>query len=344
MGNTRVPLYQDLEEKRQSKVILYATSDRRHMEANIAADILPIFVNHLDAIGDVEKISLVLYTRGGETLVAWSLVNLIRNFCKDFEIIVPFHCHSAGTLICLGADRIVMTKQATLGPIDPSVNGPMNPSVLFNNQQRQVPVSVEFINGYIEMAKTELGITDQTALANILDNLSNKIHPMVLGQVQRTRTQIQMLAKKLLKYQTIDETKQDDIVKFLCKESGSHDYTIYRKEAHDELGLNIEKPDDALYAVINAIYTDIKTEMELDNPFEPSLLLSGSPVHQYSCHRVVIDSISGAKDVLISEGQLNKQVLQPQIPNGIPPGMVIPNMLPQTLIQDNRIFEGWRHI
>jgi hypothetical protein len=207
-----------------------------------------------------------------------------------------------------------------------------------------VPVSVEFINGYIEMAKTELGITDQIALANILDNLSNKIHPMVLGQVQRTRVQIQMLAKKLLKYQTIDEAKQDDIVKFLCKESGSHDYTIYRKEAHDELGLNIEKPDDALYAIINAIYTDIKTEMELDNPFEPSLLLSGNNTHQYSCHRAVIDSISGGKDVLISEGQLNKQVLQPQIPNGIPPGIVIPNMLSQTLIQDNRTFEGWRHI
>jgi hypothetical protein len=64
MENNRVPLYQDLEQKRQSKVILYATSNRRHMEANIAADILPIFVNHLDVIGDVEKISLVLYTRG----------------------------------------------------------------------------------------------------------------------------------------------------------------------------------------------------------------------------------------------------------------------------------------
>jgi len=139
MGTERMNLYTSLEKARQSKVILYATSDRRHMEANIAADILPFFVKHLDTIGDVEKISLVLYTRGGETLAAWSLVNLIRNFCKDFEVIVPFHCHSAGTLICLGADRIIMTKQATLGPIDPSVNGPMNPIVTINGQQIQVP-------------------------------------------------------------------------------------------------------------------------------------------------------------------------------------------------------------
>jgi ClpP class serine protease len=254
MGANRINLYSSLEQIRNSKVILYVTSDRRQMEANIASDILPVFISHLDAIGDVEKISLVIYTHGGDTLAAWSLVNLIRNFCKNFEVIVPFHCHSAGTLICLGADRIIMTKQATLGPIDPSVNGPMNPIVTINGQQRQIPVNVEFINGYLEMAKIELGINDQAALAQILDNLSNKVNPMVLGQVQRTRAQIQMLAKKLLAHQNIDETKHDEIINFLCKESGSHDYTIYRREAKGELGLNIEKPDDKLYSIINAIY------------------------------------------------------------------------------------------
>jgi hypothetical protein len=305
---------------------------------------LPFFVNHLDAIGDSEKISLVLYTSGGETLAAWSLVNLIRNFCKDFEVIVPFHCHSAGTLICLGADRIVMTKQATLGPIDPSVNGPMNPVAVLNNQQVQVPVSVEFVYGYLEMAKTELGISDEHTLGSLLDSLSTKIHPMVLGHAQRTRAQIQMLAKKLLKYQAIDIQKQDDIVKFLCKESGSHDYTIYRKEAKDELGLNIEKPDDVLYAIIQSIYADIKNDMELDVPFEPVILLSGSSNYPYSCKRAIIESISGGIDVFVSEGKLTKQTISaPQIPSGIPKGMV-PNMLPQTFIQDNRTFEGWRHV
>ncbi|MDR0568082.1 MAG: serine protease [Spirochaetaceae bacterium] len=337
MRNDRIELYEKLERKRGSKVILYATSDRMGLETSIAPDILPLFVNHLDAIGVVDKISLILYTRGGNTLTAWSLVNLIRNFCKDFEIIVPFHCHSAGTLICLGADRIVMTKQATLGPIDPSVNSPMNPVVMFNNQQTQVPVNVEFINGYLEMAKTELKISDQNALAALLDNLSNKIHPLVLGQVQRTRAQIQMLARKLLKHQSMDSNKQEEIIKFLCKESGSHDYTIYRKEARDELGLNIERPDDELYAIIKAIYIDIKKEMELDTPFTPPLLFTKSNVCPYSLRRAIIDSIRGGGDVCISEGQMSRQILTPQAVPGVP------NMAPQTIIQDNRTFDGWRH-
>jgi len=343
MASSRVSLLQNLESNRNSKVILYVTSDRRNLEADIAADILPYFVNHLDLNGNVPKISLVLYTRGGNILAAWSLINLIRNFCKDFEVIIPFHCHSAGTLICLGADRIIMTKQATLGPIDPSVNGPMNPVGVYNNQQIQVPVSVEFVNGYLEMAKTELSISNEQALAGLLDNLANKIHPMVLGQVQRTRAQIQMLANKLLKYQAIETQKQDDIVKFLCKESGSHDYTIYRREARDELGLKIDKPDDELYAIIKSIYEDFKKDMELDTPFEPQLLLSSSSNYQYSCKRAIIESVAGGIDAFMSEGQLLKQVIQPAPMQGMSVGM-ISNMLPQTLIQDNRTFEGWKHI
>jgi ClpP class serine protease len=336
----RVKYYKELESLRGSKILLYATSDRINLDTKIASDILPLFINHLDNIGDVDKISLILYTRGGETLAAWSLVNLIRNFCKDFEVIVPFHCHSAGTLICLGADRIVMTKQATLGPIDPSVNSPMNPVVVINNQQMQVPVSVEFINGYLEMATKELAVTDNATLSTILDNLSNKIHPLVLGQVQRTRAQIQMLAKKLLKHQKLDEQKQDDIIKFLCKESGSHDYTIYRREAQNELGLNIETPDEHFYSIINTIYTDIKNEMELDIPFAPQILLANKKEEPYSYHRAIIDSVSSGGDVFISEGLLTKQVIQPQM---MPPGVPTIGMA-QTLIQDNRTFEGWRHI
>ncbi len=66
---------------------------------------------------------------------------------KDFEIIVPFNCHSAGTLMALGANRIIMTKQSDTGSNRPSVNGPLNPITPGTNQR--VPVSVEFVNAYL---------------------------------------------------------------------------------------------------------------------------------------------------------------------------------------------------
>jgi hypothetical protein len=42
------------------------------MEAQIHQEVYDFFVNLLDEIGVVKKISLVLYTRGGSTLAGWS--------------------------------------------------------------------------------------------------------------------------------------------------------------------------------------------------------------------------------------------------------------------------------
>lgn len=329
MDKKRLENYKKLEESRNSKLLVYVTSDRPNLGTQIASDILSPFTEHLDRIGDVEKISLYLYTRGGNTLVAWTLVNLIRNFCKDFEVIVPFNCHSAGTLISLGANRIVMTKQATLGPIDPSVNGPLNPSIPgTNNPNAKVPVSVEFVDAYLQMAKTELKITDQDSLAKILIDLSQHIHPLTLGQVYKSKTQIQMLAEKLLEHQDISKENKKSIIKFLCSESGSHDYTIHRKEAKN-LGLDVEKPDMELYGLIKEIYEDIESELELRSPFDPNVLLAKQNQTHYQLRRAIIESVEYGTDVFLSEGNFIKQVAQQ-------------GQQQQTLIQDNRTFEGWR--
>jgi hypothetical protein len=319
----RIENYKKLEQMRGSKLLVYVTSDRQNAETNIGADILSPFSNHLDLIGDVDKISLYIYSNGGSTLAAWSLVNLIRSFCKDFELIIPFRCQSAATLISLGSDRIVMTKQATLGPIDPSTNGLMNPQVNISGQSIRVPVSVEHVNGFLEMAKDDFGISDPADLVNVYLK-----HPLSLGNVYKSKAQIKMLAEKLLKYHTLgDPSHVDTIISFLCSESGSHDYTIYRREAKEELGLNIVKPDMELYNVINNIYKDIEQEMELRNPFNPTLLLATKNPYNYSMRRALIESVEGGTDVFQSEGILVKQPL--------PDGRIVTN--------DNRSFEGWKH-
>lgn len=330
MLKDRIQLYKELEEKRKSKLLVYITSDRPNLGTQIASDILSPFTEHLDKIGDVDKISLYIYTRGGNTLAAWTLVNLIRNFCKDFEVIIPFNCHSAGTLISLGANRIVMTKQATLGPIDPSVNGPLNPQIPgANNPNAKVPVSVEFVDAYLQMAKTELGIKDENGLAKILIDLSNHIHPLTLGQVYKSKTQIQMLANKLLEYHEIKENDKEGVIKFLCSESGSHDYTMHRNEA-SKLGLNIEKPNMDLYKCIKNIYDDIETELQLRMPFDPNVTLGGQNQNDYQLRRALIESLDYGCNVFVSEGKLSRQVVHAQ-PNN-----------QQTIIQDNRTFEGWK--
>ncbi|HCA06930.1 serine protease [Chryseobacterium sp.] len=325
----RLENYQKLETLRNSKLLVYVTSDRQNAETNIGSDILPLFSNHLDLIKKSDRISLYLYSNGGSTLAAWSLVNLIKSFCNDFEIIVPFKCQSAATLISLGANRIIMTKQATLGPIDPSTNGPMNPQAIFNGQTIKVPVSVEHVNGYLEMAKNDLNITDHKELKDIYIKLTEYIHPLTLGNVYKSKSQIKMLAEKLLKFHEIAEEDISKVVNFLCSDSGSHDYTINRKEAKEELGLNIEKPNDELYQVIKDIYLDIENELQLRNPHNPNLLLATQNPYPYSLRRGLIESINGGTDVFLSEGTLVKQN------NPLGGGGIV--------INDNKIFESWKH-
>jgi 1,4-dihydroxy-2-naphthoyl-CoA synthase len=93
MYNERLELYKEIENRRNSKLLVYITGDRPGFETQIHPEILDYFIDHLDKIGNAEKISLLLYTRGGNTLAAWSLVNLIRQFCDEFEVIIP--CYRA---------------------------------------------------------------------------------------------------------------------------------------------------------------------------------------------------------------------------------------------------------
>lgn len=64
-------------------------------------------------------LTLILHTPGGVTNAAETLVAYLRSKFNDIEVIVPTYAMSAGTMISLAANRIVMGRQSQLGPIDP---------------------------------------------------------------------------------------------------------------------------------------------------------------------------------------------------------------------------------
>ena len=330
----RLEIYKRIEQERDTAVLTYVTSDRPGWDINVASDVIDPFVDLLDAIGPVRRISLILHTLGGRTLAAWRLVNLIRMFCDELEVIVPSKALSAGTLMCIGADKIVMTKQAVLGPIDPSVNSLLNPQIDFGGQLKQVPVSVESIRGYLNLARQELGIDDSQSLAQLLVDLSSHIHPVVLGDVFRSTEQIRFLARKLLPRQVRDEAKVKSIVDFLCADSGSHDYTIDRREA-SEIGLNIVKPSDGFYTELKSIHASYSGELNLLSPFTPTEIFAddSSDVSSYQMPRGIIEGATGGCYSFISEGIMTRIVSHP---DGSP--------VPQQGIEDERSFDGWRKI
>lgn len=320
MYQDRIDLYKELEEQFNGKLLLYVTSDRPNMSAKIAPDVIDYFINQLDRIGSCDRILLYLYTRGGDTAAAWNIVNLLKMFGDELVVIIPHKAHSAGTIISLGANSIIMTKQATLSPIDPSIVTSLNPILPDTNER--YPVSVEAVNGYLDFAREELGIDSQEILANIFMKLTDSVQPLVLGEVYRSRAQIKMLAKRLLKNQKLNEEEIQKVVEFLCSESGSHDYTINRREARDELKLQIENPTDEQYKTIKAIYDDLNEELQLGTTFNP-LEINGA----YAARRSLLESIYGGADYFVTEGVINRAKGN----NG------------EDLFQNMIVFQGWRH-
>ena len=329
MYEQRKELYKKIERFSKSRVLCYVTGDRQNLGIQIAQDVIDHFVQHLDVIGVNKKISLVIYSRGGDLLAGWNIVNLVRQFCDELTVIIPMKAHSTATLIALGASSVMMTKQATLGPIDPSLNGPLNPAMPGPNPMARIPVSVESVTGYFDFARS-LGISSENAMMQLVVNLSQQLNPLVIGNVYRSRTQIRMLGKRLLSSHIADVEKIDRILDFLCSESGSHDYTINRREAANELGLKINKPTETQYAVLKALHEDYSMELELLNPFDPNLLLGPNPEVDYSFTRGLLESVEGGSTKFSSRGKLCR--LTVPTPAG-----------PQDATEDRRTFEAWHH-
>ena len=327
MNKELLNIYKKFEKLTESKVIAYVTGDRQGMETKIGYDVVGIFGDHLESIGKVKKITLILYTLGGLTMATWNIVNLLKEYCDELDIIVPRKARSAGTIMCLGARKIYMTRQSTLGPIDPSLNNPLCPTTNINGKSVQLPTSVESVKGYFDLAKNELGIKTETELIKPFIKISESLHPLLLGDVYRTKGQIKMIAQKLLDGQLTNKKVKKQIVNFLCSDSGSHDYSISYTEAN-KLGLNVELVSDEMNSLINEWYQYIENEMLLRTPYDPVLQLATNNMIEYNYVRACIDSVSYGRNLFVSQGVLSKTIQQIGIPN--------------QQINDMRTFEGWK--
>lgn len=67
-------------------------------------------------------VTLLLDAPGGDGLAAERIIQLCRKYSGgDFETVVAARAKSAATMVCLGADRILMSATSELGPIDPQI-------------------------------------------------------------------------------------------------------------------------------------------------------------------------------------------------------------------------------
>lgn len=278
-GQDRIPLIENIEKNLDTSLICYITGDRENLNTRIAPDITRVIYRHLETMGPQEKISLFLYTRGGDVLTPWRLVNLLREYCKHLSILVPFRAYSAGTLICLGADEIIMGKLGELSPIDPSVANAFNPQDQHNKAAR-IPVSVEDVTSFIGLAQEMARLQREEHIKDVFLRLSEKVHPLALGNVHRNYSLIRYMGRKLLKLHfnnnsssSSSEELIEGIISNLTEELFAHNYMISRSEARDNIRLPVTYPSKGLEKIMWALYENYEEYLNLTEPFNPALLL-----------------------------------------------------------------------
>lgn len=269
----RIDLIKKIQSHRQSVLITYVTSTRTQAEVQMAMDSIRIIFEHIQLFKKNEKfnIDLFLYSNGGDGTVPWRLVTLIREYSKKFSVLIPFRAFSAATLTALGADEIVMHRMGMLGPTDPTVTNDFNPENPGTKQK--LGISVEDVTAYLNLIKEDAGITHQDELVQAFIQLTDKVHPLALGNVKRSLSQSRMMARKLLSLH-MDRAKElhqiDEIIDNLTSKLFFHGHPINRNEAESELGIKtIKRADENLEKLIWDLYLEYEKEMKLDEPFSP---------------------------------------------------------------------------
>jgi len=336
-------LIKKIEEKRNSRVITYLTSDRKGpINARIAMDVIPVISNQLRKLGKTDRIDLFLYSTGGDTMVPWRLVSMMREYCDKFSVLVSYKAHSAATMIALGADEILMSDLSELSPIDPSTANVFNPSDP-KNPQNKIPISVEDVMAYFDLAKNKFGIKNDEDLSKIFNKFveSNpQIHPLALGNVNRTHNLIRILAKRLLRSHKnpMKEEEIDKIVDSLTEKLYSHQYLIGRKEAKEDIGIkSIYFADKELADLMTELYEEYKKEMQLDILWNPENELGENQAISRREYKIAFIESSIATNYfeLILEYKKGQTSITQQTPQG-------PIQIPQEQVLWKVVGQGWK--
>lgn len=227
-----VEYLQQLEALRKRRVILYVTEDRSPAKLIDDPDI-DIFYHCLRRFATPHQLDLVLHTMGGKVSVSHRIHQLLRSYAPHVDVLVPRKARSSGTLLCLGADNVVLTPIAELSPLDPHIAGGDTASGMPSS------ISAEDIRALRQMAETWFGLQSEESRIEVFRVLGERIFPTTLSSFFRADQQMRQIADKMLQCQLPDQTQlRQQIVERLISGYYAHDTKISLSEAQD-IGLRV---------------------------------------------------------------------------------------------------------
>lgn len=208
------------------------------------------------------KVSLILITFGGDPNAGFRIARALQHHYEDISIMIPSACKSAGTLVCTGANNLIISDTGELGPLDIQMN---KSTELFENTSGldlpqafsalEINVKDTLKNTLIDMRmggklSTKIAAEIATTLVTgIYAPIYAQIDPLRLGEMHRAT----MIAHK---YGSMLAEKGKNInlqeINSLLLSYPSHGFVIDRKEARN-LFKNVKAPDEQELLTLNDV-------------------------------------------------------------------------------------------
>lgn len=180
-------MIREIEAKTERRLITYVGG----LEAGIDRDDVLGFADLLHNVSSDSPLDLLLHTPGGDINAAEKLVYMIRKRIDSamLRIIVPDFAKSAGTLMAVGADVIVMSDTSELGPIDPQITRcDVNGNVIAHS-------ILNYLQAYEELRK-ELGSHPDNLPAKMM---FGKLDPDTVKLFESVRDRARFCAENFLR-------------------------------------------------------------------------------------------------------------------------------------------------
>jgi hypothetical protein len=236
--NTRREHIKQIQSIRSSRVVVYYSLQQlipRHAE--LLQDLVAMRA-------PVENLDLFLLSPGGFIDPAFKMVQICRaGTTKRFAALIPYYAKSAASLLCLGADELVMGPASEIGPTDPRIAVP-------DQYGRMVNISAVSIRDALDLLEERSKGSPEKAL--LFAPLLEKLDANIIGEYERALKSSEQFAEALLsKYMLkADLSKAKAVAEKLSTGYWSHGYPIDSREAHDTLGLNAINADENLWQIM----------------------------------------------------------------------------------------------
>lgn len=222
-----------------------------------------------------EKVCLILVTYGGNPDAGYRIARALSHHYKNIEILIPDVCKSAGTLLCIGAKKLILGDRGELGPLDIQLS---KPDEMFENMsgldiiQALNALETQVLNSFrtylVDIRngcrlKTKIAADIAVKLTDgFIAPIAAKIDPMTLGAHQRAMQIAYDYGERL---NNISNSLRPNALNQLIASYPSHGFVIDRKEAK-ELFNNIQSPDSETHELYLWAREIVKTKAIPDEP------------------------------------------------------------------------------